>query len=108
MLCIKNMAALMFKIPQPPDPPNHPPTPPPHPLKIKKKTKKLSWIWILCQNSFTRELKIRFVGFVLQKLFTHDKFQLYNKTVDCVNYLTICRWLLFGILPLFWQFDISF
>ena len=23
------------------------------------------WIWILCQNSLTRELKIRFVGLVL-------------------------------------------
>ena len=28
-------------------------------------------IWILCQNSLTRELKIRVVGFVLKKLFTH-------------------------------------
>ena len=27
--------------------------------------KKKSWIWILCQNSLTRELKIRFVGLVL-------------------------------------------
>ena len=28
------------------------------------KAKKKSWIWILCQNSLTRELKIRFVGLV--------------------------------------------
>ena len=27
--------------------------------------KKFSWIWILCQNSLTRELKIRFVGLEL-------------------------------------------
>ena len=28
-------------------------------------------IWILCQNSLTTELKIRVVGCVLKKLFTH-------------------------------------
>ena len=38
--------------------------------------KTFSWIWILCQNILTRELKIRIIGLVLQKLFTHDKFQL--------------------------------
>ena len=32
--------------------------------------KKISWIWILCQISLTRELRIRFVGLVLEKLFT--------------------------------------
>ena len=37
-------------------------TPPtPHPKKKKE-------IWILCQNSLTRELKIRVAGFVLKKL----------------------------------------
>ena len=35
-----------------------PPPPPP---------KKKNQIWILCQNSLTRELKIRAVGFVLKK-----------------------------------------
>ena len=44
-------------------------TPPPPP-------KKKSRIWILCQNSLTRELKSRFVGLVLKRLFTLDKFQL--------------------------------
>ena len=34
-------------------------TPPPPPLKKNQ-------IWILCQNSLTRELKIRVVGFVLK------------------------------------------
>ena len=42
---------------------------PPHPLKM-------SWIWLLCQNSLARELKIRFVGLVLRKLLIHDTFQL--------------------------------
>ena len=53
MMClgVKNMGALVFI---PPPPPN------------KKQQKKMfSWIWILCQNSLTRELKIRFVGLVL-------------------------------------------
>ena len=48
--CIQNMAALMSI-------PNYS-TPPP-PAKKKK-----SWIWILCQNSLTRELKIKFVRLV--------------------------------------------
>ena len=47
-----------------PDPP-HPPPP------KKKKKKKKKQIWILCQNSLTRELKIRVVGFVLKKLLTY-------------------------------------
>ena len=40
-----------------------PPLPPPTPQKNQ--------IWILCQNSLTRELKIRVVGFVLKKLLTY-------------------------------------
>ena len=63
---VQNMAALAFILPPPP----------PHLPKKKKKKKKIVWIWILCQNSLTRELKIRFVGLVLYKLFTHDKFHL--------------------------------
>ena len=39
-------------------------SPAPPPLLQKK-------IWILCQNSLTRELKIRVVGFVLKKLLTY-------------------------------------
>ena len=50
--------------PQSPAP--RPPPPPP-----KKKKKKKIQIWILCQNSLTRELKIRVVGFVLKKLLTY-------------------------------------
>ena len=45
-------------------PPLRPPPPNPPPNK-KRKKKKISWTWILCQNSLTRELKIRFVGLVL-------------------------------------------
>ena len=37
---------------------SYPPLAPPPPPKK-------SWIWILCQNSLTRELKIRFVGLAL-------------------------------------------
>ena len=48
--------------PLPPHPRHHPPPPP--------AKKKLFQIWILCQNSLTRELKIRVVGFVLKKLLT--------------------------------------
>ena len=47
-----------------------PPPPPPPPKKIKNyKNKQI--IWILCQSSSTRELKIRVLWFVLKKLFTH-------------------------------------
>ena len=43
------------------------PTPPPTPpSKKKKKRKKKSWIWILCQNLITRELKI---GAIRQPLY---------------------------------------
>ena len=51
--------------PAPPPPPPHPP--PTHPKKKQQKKQ----IWILCQNSLIRELKIRVVGFVLKKLFTY-------------------------------------
>ena len=43
--------------------PSPPPPPPPTPQKNQ--------IWIHCQNSLTRELKIRVVGFVLKKLLTY-------------------------------------
>ena len=49
--------------PPPPPPPRPPPPPAP-----KKKKKDFHQIWILCQNSLTRELKIRDVGFVLKKV----------------------------------------
>ena len=45
--------------------------PPPHPPRTPPLLqKKIFQIWILCQNSLTRELKIRVVGFVLKKLLT--------------------------------------
>ena len=44
-----------------------PPPPPPPPPPKKKKIQ----IWILCQNSLTRELRIRVVGFVRKKLLTY-------------------------------------
>ena len=50
-------------------------------------------IWVLCQNSLTRELKIRVVGFVLKKLFTHFEFLivshatiLYSVSFECLVY----------------------
>ena len=42
-------------------------------------------IWILCQNSLTRELKIRVVGFALQKLFTHFEMLIVSHALHCVN-----------------------
>ena len=51
--------------------PPPPPSPPSNPHLFSFQ------IWFLCQNSLTRELKIRVVGFVLKKLFTHfEKFVL--------------------------------
>ena len=42
-------------------------------------------IWILCQNSLTRELKIRVVGLVLKKLFTHFEMLIVSHAPHCVN-----------------------
>ena len=47
--------------------------------------KKILQIWILCQNSLTRELKIRVVGFVLEKLFTYFKMLIVPHTLHCVD-----------------------
>ena len=57
VLCIQNMAALIFI---PPVSNSPPPPPPPHLKKFF-----FSWLWILYQNSLTRELKIKFVRHVL-------------------------------------------
>ena len=48
----------------PMNPPSPPPPPPPPP-------KKKNQIWIHCQNSLTRELNTKVVGFVLKKLLTY-------------------------------------
>ena len=42
-------------------------------------------IWILCQNSLTREHKIRVVGFALKKLFTHFEMLIVSHALHCVN-----------------------
>ena len=60
-----------------------------------------SEIWILCQNSLTRELKIRVVGFVLKKLFTHFEILIVSHVLHCVNghYFFILS--LFGLVNFF-------
>ena len=56
------------------------PPPPPPPKKKKKKQ-----IWILCQNSLTRELKIRVVGFVLKKLLTYFEMLIVPHALQCID-----------------------
>ena len=58
------------------------PLPPP---KKKKKNEKKNQIWILCQNSLTRELKIRVVGFVLKKLLTYFEMLIVPHALQCVD-----------------------
>ena len=71
------------------------------PPQKKKKKKKKHQSWILCQNSLTREHKIRVVGFVLKKLFSHFEMLVVSHASHCVNshYFIFC---------LFWQSDILF
>ena len=66
---------------------------PPHSPPPPKKKKNLQ-IWILCQNSLTRELKVRIVGFCTLK----DIHIFCN--VDFTTCFTLCKGLLFCILPL--------
>ena len=42
-------------------------------------------VWVLCQNSLTRELKIRVVGFVLKKLLTHVEMLIVPHALHCVD-----------------------
>ena len=42
-------------------------------------------IWILCQISLSRQLKIRGVGFVLTKLLTHFEMLIASHALHCVN-----------------------
>ena len=71
-------------------------TPPPPPPPPKKKNQ----IWILCQNSLTRELKIRVVGFVLKKILTFFEMLIVPHALQCVDgcffvfypHLTCCLW----------------
>ena len=72
---------------------HHPPPPPPPPPKKKKQKKKkkfLFQIWILCQNSLTRELKIRVVGFVLKKLLTFFENLIVPHALHCIKGCFFC------------------
>ena len=70
-----------------------PPHPSPHPPQKNQ-------IWILCQNSLTRELKIRVVRFVLKKLLTYFEILIVPHALQCVDgcffcilpHLTFCFW----------------
>ena len=42
-------------------------------------------IWMLCQNSRTRELKIRVVGFVLKKLLTFFEMLIVPHALHCID-----------------------
>ena len=56
-------------------------SPPPPPPRQNKKNQ----IWILCQNSLTRELKIRVVGYVLKKLLTYFEMLIVPHALQCVD-----------------------
>ena len=60
-------------------------TAPPPPPPQKKKKIFLFQIWIPCQNSLTRELKIRVVGFVLKKLLTFFENLIVPHALHCIN-----------------------
>ena len=53
------------------------PAPAPQPKKNQ--------IWILCQNSLTRELKIRVVGLMLKKLLTYFEMLIVPHALHCVD-----------------------
>ena len=63
----------------------HPPPPPPPHTHTHTHTQKKIKIWILCQNSLTRELKIRVVGFVLKKLLTYFEMLIVPHALQCVD-----------------------
>ena len=72
--------------------PDSSPPPPPRPNKNQ--------IWILCQNSLTRELKTRVLGFVRKKLLTYFEMLIVPHALQCVDgcffcilpHLTFCFW----------------
>ena len=95
-LCQKILIKIWSKIGGPDlSPP--PPPPPPRPLPPKKRN---TDIWILCQNSLTRELKIRVVGFMHEKLLTYFEMLIVPHALQCVDgcffcilpHLTFCFW----------------
>ena len=65
----------------------HAPSPPPPPPRQKNN---LFQIWILCQNSLTRELKIRVVGFVLKKLLTFFENLIVPHALYCIHGCFFC------------------
>ena len=54
-------------------------------LEQKRGPKKKIQIRILCQNSLTRELKIRVVGFVRKKLLTYFEMLIVPHALQCVD-----------------------
>ena len=42
-------------------------------------------MWILCQNSLTRELKIRVVEFVLKRVFTYFQMLILPHALHCID-----------------------
>ena len=80
-----------------------PPHLPPHPPLSKKK---IFQIWILCQNSLTRELKIRVVGFVLKKLLTFFENLIVPHALHCINGCFFVVYLIWHSGILFWFQDI--
>ena len=59
-------------------------------------------IRILCQNSLTRELKIRVVRFALKKLFTHFEMLIVSHALNCVNGHYFVFYLFWQSFILFW------
>ena len=74
-----------------------PPPPPPPPPR-----KKHLQIWILCQHSLTRELKIRVVGFVLWKLLTYFVMLIVPHALHCVDGCCFAFYLSWQSGILFW------
>ena len=60
-------------------------------------------IWILCQNSLTRELKIRVVGFALKKFVTHFEILIVSNALHCVNGHYFVFYLFLQSVMLFWS-----
>ena len=74
-----------------------PPPPPPHPTPPKK-----NQIWILCQNSLTREFKIRVVGFVLKKLLTYIEMLIVPHALQCVDGWFFVFYRIWHLLLAYW------
>ena len=71
-------------------------SPPPPPPPCKKKNQ----IWILCQNSFTRALKIRVVRLVLKNLLTYFEMLIVPHALQCVDGCFFLYFTAFDILLL--------